>query len=116
MWVVLLILLLLLASIGVFAFMFFRVYQRSRELPLLVKDGRMVQARVIQKSIPSLAIEGQSNLYYEFQDETGMTYRRMFAAPREQFDATLVGDFIEVVYLPMNPRISTGKYWVDRAR
>ena len=116
MWVVLIILLILLASLGVFAYMFLRVYQRSRELPLLVKNGRSVQAKVIQKSIPSLAIEGQSNLYYEFQDATGMTYRRMFTATREQFDAIQVGDWIEVVYLPDNPRISTGKYWVDRAR
>ncbi|MFO1463408.1 MAG: hypothetical protein U1F66_06495 [bacterium] len=116
MWVFIFILLVFFGVLAVFGYVFYNIYQRSRELPLLVREGRTVRAKVIQKSPPSSAIQARTNLFYEFQDERGITHRRMFAATREQFDATRVGDLIEIVYLPRDPKISTGKYWVDRAR
>ncbi|MFO1518150.1 MAG: hypothetical protein U1F57_00575 [bacterium] len=93
----------------------FLILQRAKELPLLAREGMTTSAKVIWKT-PAHTDATRTSLIYEFQDSMGKTYQRNIELPRSLFDALNVGDPLEVVYLPREPKKSSAKYWVDRVR
>ncbi|MBL7685653.1 MAG: hypothetical protein JNK65_06440, partial [Deltaproteobacteria bacterium] len=97
----------------IFSIVIYQIITRAKEMPLLVKEGVIVQAKIVSKSPKKTRRE---NIDYEFQDALGKVYRRHITLPLALFDQVQVGDSIEVVYLPQNPKVSSGKYWVDQYR